>query len=174
MIPTGNIFKKVAYLIEEMQDGDIAIDIHLNAPGKDNDGAMCYYLGGNDGSRLQATKILNNYCFGAKQKNNGVKPDTASRFKRLGFIRDLQKPELMRNAFIIELGFISNVEDLRDVRSNAQEGFKKIFEVFILGPERKRLADQIHRLKQAMANNPSLKNKLMLTLNKITHAQEDK
>ena len=48
-------------------------------------------------------------------KNNGVKPDTASRFGRLGIIR-----ETKGWSFLLELGSINN--DLEAVKKEAPEG----------------------------------------------------
>lgn len=83
---------------------DICIELHMNAGG----GTWCevFYLDGYKIWKEKALKMSYILSESLNIKDRWAKPDTATRFGRLGFIRDT-KPI----AFLIELGFIDNVYD---------------------------------------------------------------
>jgi len=96
---------------------------------------MCYYYGGSEESKQKAQKLLDKYCAKTGLKNNGVRPDTASRFKRLGIIRDTKGW-----AFLLELGSINN--DLKVVKKKGADAlFSAISELFGIKEENRIFSD---------------------------------
>jgi len=75
--------KKATYL-----DGGFALDIHFNG-AQPASGAEVFYFTGDSPSKALALKLLDPYIKQTKLKSRGVKPDTASKAKRLGWIRDI-------------------------------------------------------------------------------------
>jgi len=110
------LWKKIYFVNNQQSHPDITIEFHLDSSTKRTEkGAMCYYYGGSPTSQKKAKEILDIYCLTTGIQNNGVRPDTASRFGRLGIIRDT-----MGWAFLFELGSINN--DLEAVKNNATKG----------------------------------------------------
>lgn len=76
---------------------------------------MCFFYGGSQKSKEMAEKLLDAYCRETGITNSGVHPDTSSRFKRLGIVRDTRGW-----AFLLEMGSINN--DLETVKAKGVEG----------------------------------------------------
>jgi len=94
----------------------LALSLHCNAGG--GIGAECFYYAGSEESKKLAEKLLSGYCEELKMKNRGAKPDTATRFGRLGWIRDT-KPW----ALLLEMGFIDNSNDLKILQNYQRVAF---------------------------------------------------
>jgi hypothetical protein len=153
----GSIAEKNKTINARMQPEDICIECHMNAPGENNTGAMIYYHNDNPDARSMATRILDLYCKGASQRQTRVLSDTASRFKRLGMIRGMK---YRNRSFILELGFISNLEDLKFCKSNAHHGLNYLINNLTPRNEKLLLKQKIERLQQAIENNPPLADNL--------------
>lgn len=93
---------------------DFVLEVHMDSGPATSHGAMMYYYGGSSWSKTQAIQMLKTYCDTSGIENDGVKPDTASRFKQLGIIREVKPFSLL-----LETGYISNKADLEEVRKDA-------------------------------------------------------
>lgn len=116
--PELSLVDTIKYINQKARSGDIAIELHLNSnAGEPGTGCMIYYY---------KDKILANIMLGQYQKGIFIEPkpvlkDTESRFKRLGFCRDL-----ICEGFIIEMGFINNPTDMYKIRKFADKGIVNI------------------------------------------------
>ena len=96
--------KKIDWINKKAGKDDVSISCHLDSSSSRREtGALCYYYGGSEGSKEKAQTLLDAYCEATGLKNKGVRPDTSSRFKRLGIIRDTKGW-----SFLLELGSINN------------------------------------------------------------------
>lgn len=98
---------------------DIAIELHMNSWG--GSGCEVFYFDGFKPWKDTAWKMSNILSSVINIKDRGAKPDTATRFGRLGFIRDT-KP----TAFLIELGFIDSEYDRAQVIEKGSSAFAKL------------------------------------------------
>ena len=79
---------------------DLAVEVHLNSGG--GIGTETYFYAGSNISKKFAQAIQNKLVQTIKTKDRGVKPDTATRFGRLGFIRDTKPLATLVEAFFIQ------------------------------------------------------------------------
>jgi len=88
--------------VKQLNDG-LALELHFNTPNvlTAKGAEMFYYTGDDKFSKPLAEKFLAEYCKITKLKNRGVKPDSASAVKRLGWIQDT-KPW----ALLLECAFL--------------------------------------------------------------------
>lgn len=105
-----NLQERIKFINTQAKTGDICLELHMNAGPAAATGNEVFYHADYPVIKSRAEKISK-----ALEKWMGVisrwaKPDTATRFGRLGFCRDT-KPE----AYLIELGFITNPDDVDDV-----------------------------------------------------------
>lgn len=115
VVPTDlTLVQKIAWVNKNSTVDDVLLSLHLNSASADATGAMVYYYTGSGTAELRATRFIKNYCDLTKQKNRGALGDTTNRHGRLGIIRDTTP-----FAFLIELGFITNLSDLNVVRTQA-------------------------------------------------------
>ena len=98
---------------------DIAIELHMNSGGWT--GCEVFYYDGFVSWKDTAKKMSNILSTGLNVKDRWAKPDTATRFGRLGFIRDT-KP----TAFLIELGFIDSEYDRAQVIERGASTFANL------------------------------------------------
>lgn len=106
---------------KNLEDG-YAFAIHLNSnAGKAGNGAEAWYCGGSpEGQTVKVAQkitqtIIDKYCALSGYGNRGIHSDLASRFHRLGFVRDT-------NCFagLIELCFINNKDEINFLKNNYQ------------------------------------------------------
>lgn len=102
-----------------LKSGDILIDFHLNSGGANRTGAFMFYYGGDNIMKEKAKRFINTYCqsSGIPKEGEGFKPDTASRFGRLGIVRDIRT--VNHNAFLLEMGYITNEKELETIRKKS-------------------------------------------------------
>lgn len=108
---------RIAWINARAKPTDKMIEIHMDSGNANSSGAMAYFYGGNGESKEQANEILNVYCAVTGIPNAQEKPDTQSRFKRLGIIRDTKCW-----AWLLEMGFITNPNELNVMRAKAASG----------------------------------------------------
>jgi len=107
--------QKTAWINKRASDDDFVVSCHLNSsPERKEKGAMCFYYGGSESSKQKSKRFLNKYCEVIGLENDGVVPDTSSRFGRLGIVRDTKGW-----AFLLEMGSINN--DLDVVKAKGAE-----------------------------------------------------
>lgn len=105
--------EQTAWVNKRASSDDLVLCLHLNStPQRTETGALCFFYGGNEKSKEMSAKLLDIYCRETGLKNLGVQPDTASRFGRLGIVRDTAGW-----SFLLELGSINN--DLPAVKAKA-------------------------------------------------------
>jgi len=113
--------KRIPWIKQNIPATDTIIELHMNSGGATVSGAEMYYKAGSETDRIQSDKFIKAYTRATGQKNRGSKLDTSTRFKRLGIIRDVPC-----HSFLIEMGFISNKEDLEVVQTKAALGLINI------------------------------------------------
>lgn len=107
-----NLQDRVKFINSQAVTWDKCIELHMNSAGPTISGNEVFYHGWFPSIRTRADKISS-----VLEKSMGViarwgKPDTTTRFGRLWFCRDTT-PE----AYLLELGFITNMDDIDDVWS---------------------------------------------------------
>ena len=110
-----NLIQKIAYINKHKYD--LAIEFHLDAGPSSATGTTTFFYGGSSDSEKKGNVIHNALLPIIGLKSRGVKPDTSDRWGRLGFVRDTNC-----FAFLVELGFITNANDLKVVQSKSAEG----------------------------------------------------
>lgn len=111
ILPEGlNLQERIKFINARAKTGDVCIELHMNAGPAVASGNEVFYHGGYPELKVKADKISK-----VLEKWMGVisrwgKPDTATRFGRLGFCRDTTPL-----AYLLELGFITNMDDVDDV-----------------------------------------------------------
>lgn len=110
-----NLEQRIKFVNQTGTKDDYLLELHMNASGSMRTrGSEVYYYAGYPNLQMIAAKIAENYSVFSKTMNAGPKKDTEVRFGRLGIIRDT-KPI----AFLIEMGYITNVDDLMLVREKS-------------------------------------------------------
>jgi len=108
--------EKTSWINKKAGSDDLVLSCHLNSsPKRTEKGAFIFYYGGSQKSKEMAQKFIDAYCKATRINNLGVKPDTSSRFGRLGIVRDTRGW-----AFLLEMGSINN--DLEAVKSKGSKG----------------------------------------------------
>jgi len=112
----------ISLLLGTMKVSDIAIECHLDSSLQNPTatGATLFYNATRPEDIQFGERFLNSYCTQMGMRNRGVLPDTKSRFGKLGFVRT-------GKSYLLELGFISNIEDLEKVRSKGAISFTNAF-----------------------------------------------
>lgn len=88
-------------------EGTLAVELHFNsASNPEASGIEVFYHGGNKRCQQIANRVSEGISKVLFQKNRGAKPSERSARGRLGFVDDL------RDAILIEIGFMSNEEEL--------------------------------------------------------------
>lgn len=131
MIPRDLTLKeRIVWVNTHLTSSDVLIELHMDAATPVAKGATVFYREGNIDMGKSAQKFLSAYCAFSGTSERYVLTDAASRFGRLGIIRDVKCKPLL-----IELGFITNVADLSMVRANAANAIiRAINSTFITTP----------------------------------------
>jgi len=117
--------EQIKWVNKRAGEDDIVVCCHLNSsPQRKETGALCYYYGGSDASKNRADKFLKAYCQVIGLRNAGLLPDTASRFGRLGIIRDTKGW-----SFLLEMGSINN--DVEVVKAKGVAALLNALQVLI-------------------------------------------
>ena len=115
--------KRATYL-----DAGFALDIHFNG-AQPASGAEAFFYTGNEKSKALAQKLLDQYLKQTKIKNRGVKPDTASRAKRLGWIRDITCWSLLIECAFLQgdYDYLKTPGNLNKIAEGIVDGIFSIF-----------------------------------------------
>jgi hypothetical protein len=114
IVPDGTLAQRIKWI--NQQSAELVVELHLNS-GVGASGAEVYYIDGTS-AKTPATQFSKVYSEATGLKDRGAKPDTATRHKRLGILRDTRPL-----AFLIELGFIQT--DLGTIRTMGAIGVAK-------------------------------------------------
>lgn len=87
---------------------DLVVELHMNAAGPHAEGIECFYANGNAEMRIFGTQVMTSVSKLSGLKNRGAKPEAQSHRGRLGFLR-------LPRSLLIEMGFLTNPEDVRRV-----------------------------------------------------------
>jgi N-acetylmuramoyl-L-alanine amidase len=111
IVPEGlNLGERIKYINARAKTGDICIELHMNSGPAFASGNEVYYHWDYPSMAGKCNKISKSLEQSMWVIARGAKPDTATRFKRLWFCRDTRPI-----AYLIELGFITNMDDVDDV-----------------------------------------------------------
>jgi len=105
-----SLVDRVKWINKKSMDGDIAIELHMNS-GRWT-GTETFYWAWSSWMKKNAEIFSEKLSKWLNLKNRWAKPDTSTRFGRLGFIRDTRPA-----ALLVELGFIDNSYDRNQVIS---------------------------------------------------------
>lgn len=106
-VPHDKLAARVAWINKNCKPDDVVIDLHLDSPDSSQQmDCGIYFYGGSESSQKLAEKIIGSYAKSMDGIKYWIRPDTSSRFGRLGFVRDT-KPL----AFILELADIDLPKD---------------------------------------------------------------
>lgn len=119
--------------VKGLNDG-LAFSIHLNAGG--GQGAETFYFEGSTTSRRIAKTIIDEYCLHVNVRNRGPKPDTQSKWGRLGWIRNTNCwATLIECGFIDYAGDVNIVKDFDNTAKAICKGICKVFEISYIKEE---------------------------------------
>lgn len=125
LVPIGpGLRERIAWINTHTHKDDLLISLHMNSANPLAHGAEIFYQGGSESDKQEASRYIKIYSNKTELWNRGAKTDYSTRHGRLGIIRDT-KPR----AFLIELGFISNMEDLVIVRNTAVAGLEAMLQL---------------------------------------------
>lgn len=99
---------------------DAFFEFHLDSASPSATGSTVFYTQGYDWAKEQAGKFATAYANHVWLRNRGAKPDTATRHGQLGILRAGSGAGIF--SLLIELGFISNANDLKKIRRDAVGG----------------------------------------------------
>lgn len=125
LVPVGITLKqRIGWLNTHSTSNDFLIELHMNSGNEVAHGAEMYFRANSESDRQLAQKYIDSYCDSSKIWNRGVHADTSTRHKRLGILRDV-KPR----GLLLEMGFITNLEDLELVLKNAVNGLEAMLQL---------------------------------------------
>lgn len=107
--------ERIQWVRKNLTPLDTLIELHMNAAAPAAQGSDIFYRTEDKNAGQLAQRILHMYCRESGIKERLVIGDTNSRHGRLGIIRDVQC-----QSFLIELGFLTNENDLNSVRAKAE------------------------------------------------------
>lgn len=129
--------KAIEWINKNAKSGDYVLEYHLDSAGKESTGTFAFYYGGNESSRIKAERMMEVYkkSTGIPANRKGlVQSDITSRFGRIGIVRDTKS--VKKNAFLIEMGYITNANELEIVRKKAARAIVlSIFSLLQIMPE---------------------------------------
>lgn len=108
---TYDLPTKIKWANKVGKSSDLLIEVHMDSFAETSTGGTVYYLTESDLAKHWAEKMAVTLAMSTGLQNRGAKGDTTNRHGRLAIVRDT-KPL----AFLLEMGFISNPEDMRRVR----------------------------------------------------------
>lgn len=121
----SNLQHRINWINKAANSSAYLLSIHANWASSPHARGVetCYYGGSQDAWRA-ASNLTASYAraTGAPVFGDGTSPDTASRFGRLGIIRDTTP-----FALLIECGFVSNQEDMQVSSDRAAKGIVSFF-----------------------------------------------
>lgn len=107
-IPLGlTLVNRCQWINHNVRNDHLVVELHMNAGVETATGAEMFYRDGVVIDQQRCEMLLGAYVKSTGQKSRGSKPDSATRHKRLGIIRDVRC-----KSNLIEFGFISNKTEL--------------------------------------------------------------
>ena len=107
---------KIAWINQNATAQDFLLSVHLDSASPDASGSTIFYETGNGGAGNFAETLLQKVTAVLKLNSRGARPDSQTSHGRLGIIRDTVCP-----AWLLELGFLSNVSDLNSIRARGAD-----------------------------------------------------
>jgi hypothetical protein len=108
----------IRWINSRSQSGDVAVEIHGDSAGPTAQSSTAFfYVAGNSQRQADAKNLVDALVTAVPGlRNRGTKPDTDTRFGRLGFCRDVDIPSIL-----IELCFLTNRSDINLLTSNRNQ-----------------------------------------------------
>lgn len=107
--------QRIKWLNDNFPSDSVLISVHLNGwIESDVSGSEVWYLSGMEKEEKIAKDIVKIISNKMNTKNRGAKGDLTNHHGRLGILRDTN----IYNEYLLELGFITNEDDLAKVRVN--------------------------------------------------------
>jgi len=113
--------ERIRWVNQNCKGNEMLIELHMNSAGAEVKGAEMFFRDGNAYFQGIAEKFLKAYVKSTGQTSRGAKSDSTTRFKRLGIIRDT-----VPYALLIELGFITNKQELEVMISRSALGIANV------------------------------------------------
>lgn len=128
MVPIEfDILPRCTFINAQATANDIAIELHMDSGTGKSTGCGIFY--GEEHERDLAEQIIEGYTSHINIPKRFVTVHTKSRFGRLGIIADTKKC----TTFLIELGFISNKEELAKMKAESASALISILHSLFVG-----------------------------------------
>lgn len=111
-----SIKERNAWVNSRAKELEWYIEFHLDSASPQATWVTTYFVGGNTWAQWEAKQFQQEYTRVTGLKGRGVHADTENRWWRLGAIRDIKIFGLL-----VELGFISNPNDLKTIQQKGVE-----------------------------------------------------
>lgn len=117
VVPEGLDINARCKYVNGIKNLNMLMEFHLDSATPSARGCTTYYVSGNDWAQNEAREFQKEYTRVTGLAGRGVKGDMENRWGRLGAIRDI-------NVFglLVELGFISNRQDVDTVLAKGADG----------------------------------------------------
>lgn len=119
--PALDITERANRIVEMADPETLVLSLHMNKGAAGATGAEAIYLEGNAAGKKLAEGILKKYVEQTGLKSRGAKPDTATAVGSLAIMRvaKAKDPAIAGNIVLLEMGFVSEDDDVGTVRSKA-------------------------------------------------------
>ena len=114
-----SLVERIKWINNRIKSGDVSIELHMNAGGWT--GCEVFYMANSKYMKDTASSFSKSLSESLNIFNRWAKPDTATRFGRLGFIRDTKYSSLL-----IELWFIDSEYDRSQVINLGSSSLAKV------------------------------------------------
>lgn len=121
----SNLVQRIRWINARSKPSDLLLSLHGNAATNPKArGVTTCYMGGSEAARLEAIKLSKAYsqATGVPVWGGGAFDDRNGRFGRIGMVRDTTP-----FALLIEMGFVTNREDMSADIAKATEGIASYF-----------------------------------------------
>lgn len=119
-VPTTlKLASRLNWIKHNISAHDLLLELHMDSASPSANGATAFYRDGNMEAKSYAQKVIDAYTASSEIRSRGVKPDTNTRHGSLGICR------VHPTACLLELGFLSNKEDLEKMRERSAEALLK-------------------------------------------------
>lgn len=130
IVPTNlNLTQKVHWINSNFSSNDFCIEFHIDAASNPNaSGSSVWYCAGKETEKSIAEYFSSILSLRLHLSNRGFFKDTDNRHGRLAIVRDT-----IPHAWLFEMGFLTNVSDLQNLRQRGKNAIVECCVDFLLG-----------------------------------------